>query len=1030
MTKPSFKRSHILLYSLALLAVLVTAGVLFGRPILAGLDWEIQRPPERFQASQPGADVDLNAVEFHYNSAAQKYYGWAVGDIYNEGTPAEPLRDTILYYNGSIWNTFEQAELKQTPQNLNDVAVAWDSANSKYRIWAVGQNDRFWFYPDGANLCTPPPLEPNFCNGPTTGANLNAVAAYVDLSTNDTHVFVAAGDNKIYKNRYNANFASSNNWGENPLGTAGAPQDIFILDADHLYAVDNLGWIYQGVGATSNFWAAWQNFTGTFFTGITAADSEHIWAVGRKIATNKGAIYFSDGLTWTEVTPFNDLPPLNGVSAYKDPATGMINAFAVGELEDPALGGNGVILQYNGQAWERQDSNDGGKVLTGVSAASLTQIRAVGEDATILVSTPGNIFGWLWFGQSTDGNQDSLGWLSGSCANQGLCEEAGFTYGISIKRSGPEAGAVSGYGWAGSADWAAYKVGDCVGGFCDSAGGTLACANDSACNCANNSAACQSTGWLSFNKFGPDGVTPEAGAPPAEPFGALDPQKYIAKYDQLTGKVSGWARLLSLKDVETDGGWIKLRGTDVTASLGPTDWPISDCKNCDKFCSNDPTKRCKLNQDCGAGNSCNVKECKVCNQLESAYGTDERVSGNRCSGDIIPGAHTQACTRRCSGDHSIECTGAIGDCSGLGSCLDELFCNSCETVDNYGVSIDDATGKITGFGWSGGNNAIGELGWLDFSRANYYSQAWLQTVQGDIYARGNIGSANTPSPPQGTAGQKCNATYILSAAGTITNFCTELGEADPGRPYFQQNYDSVYFPGGGNSYTNALGRLDVTGTITKTSGDNNRYGNQVIEFEVPGEPQHTFTLEEIGLCQPLVGPLDDKVYYIKGSLNIAPCGGGMVTELKIDNGAGPDKGSGTIVVQNNLIIEMDLSYEDAAGIANISQLASLGVIVQTGRVIVRDSVSSIVGSYINFGAPDTPNAASFEIENSVQESPFTAQGLLIARSFKFGRTFRGTLIDPQPAEQISYDGRVVANPPPGFKDFVKVLPQIREIGSF
>ena len=375
-------------------------------------------------------------------------------------------------------------------------------------------------------------------------------------------------------------------------------------------------------------------------------------------------------------------------------------------------------------------------------------------------------------------------------------------------------------------------------------------------------------------------------------------------------------------------------------------------------------------------------------------------------------------------------------------CQTEISCDACATCDRYGLSIDESTGKITGYGWSGNDAGKSELGWIDFSRTNYYSQAWLQTKFGDIYAQGDIGSASTPNPPT----DKYNALYLISSAGTISSFRSQRGAVGclpgdfncySGNPtsgvdvseFIQQNYNPLYFPYASTDYTNILGRLDIDG-LTEPIGATgmNKYGDVVESYGAEGQ---TTTLNQLGWCTGegtqifLEDPATHrtKVYHIKGDLNFT-CGGSQ-TSLVISAAQPDHKGSGTIMVDGRLTVNMDMSYGSLGAYQKIDQLPSLGVIVKD-YLVIGENANNVVGSYLVLGPWSGRSVTGIEIMNSVEETPFQAQGLFIAGTFKFGRTYRGTLLDPQPAEQIIYDGRVVANPPPGFRDFSKVLPKIRE----
>jgi hypothetical protein len=51
--------------------------------------------------------------------------------------------------------------------------------------------------------------------------------------------------------------------------------------------------------------------------------------------------------------------------------------------------------------------------------------------------------------------------------------------------------------------------------------------------------------------------------------------------------------------------------------------------------------------------------------------------------------------------------------------------------------------------------------------------------------------------------------------------------------------------------------------------------------------------------------------------------------------------------------------------------------------------------------------------------PLTVNGLIVARQFHFSRSYKSK---ERGSEQVLYDGRAVANPPPGFADLTKSLP--------
>jgi len=127
-----------------------------------------------------------------------------------------------------------------------------------------------------------------------------------------------------------------------------------------------------------------------------------------------------------------------------------------------------------------------------------------------------------------------------------------------------------------------------------------------------------------------------------------------------------------------------------------------------------------------------------------------------------------------------------------------------------------------------------------------------------------------------------------------------------------------------------------------------------------------------------------------------PTGGVWVTDKGLTLKDVTFHGKGTIIVRDNLTINGNLQYFD--------QNSSLGIIV-LGNITFNNSSTSAVGAFF------TPNKITYS-----GTTPFELRGLQVASSFNFsGRTA------PNPddfALTFIYDGRVVTNPPPGFKSIL------------
>ncbi|MDP9212008.1 MAG: hypothetical protein M3N59_01890 [bacterium] len=171
------------------------------------------------------------------------------------------------------------------------------------------------------------------------------------------------------------------------------------------------------------------------------------------------------------------------------------------------------------------------------------------------------------------------------------------------------------------------------------------------------------------------------------------------------------------------------------------------------------------------------------------------------------------------------------------------------------------------------------------------------------------------------------------------------------------------------------------------------------------------------------------------------------TQNSIDMGAGGDTwvrngnftiggkqftGVGTLVVKGDLRIDDDLTYGANSG----GRPNSLGVIV-LGNLIIDKDVQNLVGTYyvsdvelsggnIQFdddGCPAYNPAATSRgvVSTGVSAQQLNVQGVMVARKFEFQRYYVNPGADPDApndaAENVYYDGRVVASTPPGFGTF-------------
>lgn len=317
-----------------------------------------------------------------------------------------------------------------------------------------------------------------------------------------------------------------------------------------------------------------------------------------------------------------------------------------------------------------------------------------------------------------------------------------------------------------------------------------------------------------------------------------------------------------------------------------------------------------------------------------------------------------------------------------------------------------------GFAW---NNI---LGWLGFDPDILSIVPWFQTKYGDIYARQGI--KGDPLPPDAF-----NATYRILANGAITNIISRQGT---NIFWFDPNYGPINFPTPQTRYSNILGRIDVDSLLCDFGGTGsclNQNGKTVINLE----------LQDLG--QPLGG----QIYYSDGDLTIT-------SPTTFTNGTGFENGSGTVIVNGNLTISADLIYATAIGSDQpFRNLASIAWIV-LGDLRIDPGVEQLAGNFIiigddeaicdtdpvtedpgcgqNYSCYDIDNNRRFtqtELDAGVCDQRLTVSGLMMARKFYFDRTFTDKFEIPiEGSEIIIYDGRLLANTPPGIVDFAKALP--------
>ncbi|MFH1112210.1 MAG: hypothetical protein V1712_04070 [Patescibacteria group bacterium] len=387
-------------------------------------------------------------------------------------------------------------------------------------------------------------------------------------------------------------------------------------------------------------------------------------------------------------------------------------------------------------------------------------------------------------------------------------------------------------------------------------------------------------------------------------------------------------------------------------------------------------------------------------------------------------------------------------------------------------------------GGTGSSDAYG-VGWIclgddpifcSFNRPEVLFP-YLRAEGGDIFAK----RISTFFPPPR---DKYNAQYlihVLDSSGIDSWFTSECVKDPISAAICKQRYGlDIPAPDPTNindPFNFKLGRFDFHGlsdVVKNIVPDNtlgmdgrrgeNKYNMPVVSGtnSFPGGPWIKF---------------GNKVYVVTSDLTIG-------SERVFENGLSGESGAGTIIVNGNLYINNNITYE-AGEMTDRSRLASIVWIVM-GDVIINPGVEKVAGSFIVLGqrksamemqhklactSPDSvnyrkycsaagarpecgdinninsicgemPKCFAFDQLKSGQQTgdiypecgwfdtgtgsdnPLTVYGSVFARQFKLSRSYID-VVSRSPAEKFIADGRLQLNPPPGLSDFAKGLPSFR-----
>lgn len=336
--------------------------------------------------------------------------------------------------------------------------------------------------------------------------------------------------------------------------------------------------------------------------------------------------------------------------------------------------------------------------------------------------------------------------------------------------------------------------------------------------------------------------------------------------------------------------------------------------------------------------------------------------------------------------------------------------------------------SLSGFSWSP------KAGWLQFDPVIDVVPPWLQTRFGDIYTLGGI-SADAPN-------NRFTATFrILANGGIASAIRSQQGNEIT---WINPEFGPIDFPTPDTQYSNILGQLNIEDLTScpiplepLEQECLNQFGQTVKKIDaitdIEGIADITSYLEE---------PLGGKIYHFENDGDISSF---ELSNYTFSNASGFGNGAGTIVIEGDLAINSDVAYASSAPDVRFRNLASVASVIK-GDLKIAPAVNSLDGNFIVLGNGTTasPNNCSLVPEEEVPgcgqihtcyqdpENPescnnqLTVSGMMMARKFLFNRTF---IDEDRGSELIIYDGRLLANTPPGLADFAKALPIWRS-GTF
>jgi len=606
-----------------------------------------------------------------------------------------------------------------------------------------------------------------------------------------------------------------------------------------------------------------------------------------------------------------------------------------------------------------------------------------------------NVAGWIW--------DDATGWTSTNSLNAGACNGGGCgSYGVNISASTYQ---ITGWSWNDNLGWI------CFGSTCN---GGAQCQNDAADPLGLNNApdgfapratlgsgngTVQVRGWAKACSLGSKGWVSLNCADPGSCGGTF---AYKVIYQTAAKVFFSGAHSPPLPVNNSSLAW---HGYNDGTGIGYVDFQYVNVNtgNENTFggaaCSDGLDNDLNGNIDCADASCAAAPSCtaETPGNGNCFDGVDNNANGAKDCGEVVCRTAFPVQCAETAGNGPICSNGVDDNGDGLTDCADPGCvgfpgCPAGESscVNRGGVPQGSAL-------CCADNNDNDANGVMDCSDASCQinepscTPAWLSTRFGNVYAQQGI---------QGDPTKQSTASYCLSSEGAISGFTS-------GSNCTEKPAGVLSLPKESTGYKGTLGSLDIPGILA------GRYG-QVVEL---GN-----NVDITGIFPSSGSVLGGRVYHATGNVTLG--------SKTFQNASGAtNRGNGLLIVEGNLNITGDLDYASTAGIQYLRNLASLGVIVKkgtagpaSGSLTLNPNVEKLVGVYFVENSFIT-NTYCPGLTTCALDQPLQVLGLVAANQFNLQRNYRNSTVA---AEEIKFDGRGVANPPPGMQDVGKSLPSLKD----